>query len=93
MAVSGSVYRPNIDRVIDENNPFFGYVSTLERALEIVRDYELKTTTKFTVYKRTKDFGTAGKFTRANHANFKFSREMSNYCLIAPQGQNPRRHI
>jgi hypothetical protein len=38
-----------------ENNPFLGYVNSFERALEIVKEYELKTTTKFTVYKRSKN--------------------------------------
>ena len=55
--------RPSIDHLV-ENNPFLGYVNSFERALEIVKEYELKTTTKFTVYKRSKNFGSAGKFTR-----------------------------
>ena len=36
-------------------------VNSLENALEVVKDYELRTTTKFTVYKRSKDFGATGK--------------------------------
>ena len=27
----------NIDNIVDEKNPFFGYVNSLERALELVR--------------------------------------------------------
>ena len=35
--------------VIDENNMFNGYVDKREKVLD-ARDYELRTTTKFTVY-------------------------------------------
>jgi hypothetical protein len=42
----------------------------LKGALEIVKEYELKTTTKFTVYKRSENFGSAGKFT---HVIWKFN--------------------
>ena len=55
----------NIDNIVDEKNPFFGYVNSLERALELVKDYENATTTKFTVYTKTKNFGRAGEFTAA----------------------------
>ena len=55
----------NIDNIVDEKNPFFGYVNLLERALELVKDYENATTTKFTVYTKTKNFGRAGEFTAA----------------------------
>ena len=53
MAVSGSVYRPNIDRVIDENNPFFGYVSTLERALEEAMNLKRRPNSPFIKRRRT----------------------------------------
>jgi hypothetical protein len=56
-----SVFHSDIDN-LGQNNPFCGFVHSFERALEIVKEYELKTTTKFTVYKRSKDFGKAGKF-------------------------------
>ena len=55
----------NIDNIVDEKNPFFGYVNSLERALELVKGYENATTTKFTVYTKTKNFGRAGEFTAA----------------------------
>ena len=84
MAVSRSVHKPNIDNVIDENNPFFGYVRTLERALEIVRDYELKTTTKFTVYKKRRTLELLESSRAQNMQTvFKFSHEMSNYVLFS----------
>ena len=54
------MFRPSIDNLID-TNPFFGFVHSLERALDIVKEYEIKTTTKFTVYKRSKNFGRVGK--------------------------------
>ena len=54
---------------VDKENPFFGYVSSLERALEIVRDYEIATTTKFTVYTKTKHFGAACKLHAVLRAN------------------------
>ena len=50
------LFHPNIDN-LTENNAFCGFVHSIERALQIVKEYELKTTTKFTVYKRSKDFG------------------------------------
>ena len=31
----------NIRCVIDETNPFYGYVDTIGKALHVVRDYEL----------------------------------------------------
>lgn len=36
------------------------YVDSLEDALGIVQDYELRTTTKFTIYKKSKEFGNTG---------------------------------
>jgi IMP cyclohydrolase len=66
---ASNLHTPNIDNIVDEENPFFGYVSSLERALEIVRDYEIATTTKFTVYTETKHFGAAGKLHTALRAN------------------------
>ena len=39
---ASNLHTPNIDNIVDEENPFFGYVSSLERALEIVRDYEMR---------------------------------------------------
>ena len=56
------LHKPNFDTIINKENPFFGYVSTLERALELVRDFENATTTKFTVFTKTKNFGATGKF-------------------------------
>ena len=38
------------------------YADSLENALGIVRDYELRTTTKFTIYKKLKAFGNTGTF-------------------------------
>ena len=61
----------NIDNIVDKKKiRFFGYVNSLERALELVKDYENATTTKFTLYTKTKNFGRAGEFTAAVlHAN------------------------
>ena len=61
MEENAEAVRVNIHEVIDENNMFNGYVDTLKKALDVVRDYELRTTTKFTVYKKIAAFGTAGK--------------------------------
>ena len=38
------------------------YADSLENALGIVQDYELLTTTKFTIYKKSKAFGNTGTF-------------------------------
>ena len=39
------------------------YADSLENALGIVQDYELRTTTKFTIYKKSKAFGNTGSLT------------------------------
>lgn len=59
--MESNLHTPNIDNIIEEN-PFFGYVNSVERALDVVRDYENATTSKFTVYSKSKNFGAAGKF-------------------------------
>ena len=41
---------------------FTGYTSTLEKALELIKEYEIATTSRFVVYKQTKDFGMSGKY-------------------------------
>lgn len=38
------------------------YADSLENALGIVKGYELRTTTKFTIYKKSKAFGNTGTF-------------------------------
>ena len=38
------------------------YADSLENALGIVQDYELRTTTKFTIYKKSKAFGNTGLY-------------------------------
>ena len=45
---------------IDGKNAFNGYANTIEDVLDAVKDYELQTTTKFTIYKKTKAFGRSG---------------------------------
>lgn len=58
--MEGSTYlhNPNIETTLNEENPFFGYVNSSERALELVRDFENATSTKFTVYTKTKTLET-----------------------------------
>ena len=46
------------DFSITEN---YGYVDSLEKVQRIIRDHELNTTTKFSLYKAPKDFGRKGK--------------------------------
>ena len=53
---------PNIETILNEETPFYGYVNSLERALELVKDFENATTTKFTVFTKTKNFGATGKW-------------------------------
>ena len=51
------------------------YVNSLEDALDIVKDYELRTTTKFTVYKKSKAFGATGMLI---HIQFKHTSHVIN---------------
>ena len=64
MCMEGStlshLHIPKFDAIVNEENPFLGYVSSLERALELVWDFENVTTTKSTVFTKTKDFGATG---------------------------------
>lgn len=45
------------------------YVHSLEDALGIVQDYELRTTTKFTIYKKSKEFGNTGTLVQNNRTS------------------------
>ena len=45
---------------VDGKNSLHGYANTIEDVLDAVKDYELQTTTKFTIYKKTKAFGRSG---------------------------------
>ncbi len=67
--MEGHLHIPNIDNIINKENPFFGYVNSLERALELVSDFENATTMKFTVFTKTKNFGATGKFLAVLRAN------------------------
>lgn len=71
---------PKIDNIVNEENPFFGYVSSLEKALELVRDFENATTTKFTVFTKTKSFGATGKM--------RFEREYLKYSTVMMQSSH-----
>ena len=78
---------PKFDAIINEENPFFGYVSSLERALELVRDFENATTTKFTVFMKTKDFGATGELnTRLRRLCARIFKLLSRLCrtLVRP---------
>ena len=41
-------------------NPFYGYVDSLEEAMLLLKKYEQETTTKFSCYKSDKMFGSGG---------------------------------
>ena len=55
-----SEYPQPIENIL-EDKLLYGYTSTLEDALDAVKQYELRTTTKFTIYKKTKAFGSSGR--------------------------------
>ncbi len=40
---------------------YFGYVHTVEEAMAVMKQYELDTTTRFSCFKSSKDFGSTGK--------------------------------
>ncbi len=40
---------------------YFGYVHTVEEAMVVMKQYELDTTTRFSCFKSSKDFGSTGK--------------------------------
>lgn len=46
----------------NSTNKYSGYVSNVEEAMEVIREYELKTTTKYFCFKADKMFGQGGKF-------------------------------
>ena len=45
----------------ESNSPYVGYVDSVEDALDVLREYELKTTTQFRSHKVDKTFGNRGK--------------------------------
>ncbi|CAB3999988.1 Calcium-responsive transcription factor [Paramuricea clavata] len=53
-----SEYPQPIENIL-EDKLLYGYTSTLEDALDAVKQYELRTTTTFTIYKKTKAFGSS----------------------------------
>ena len=44
-------------------NKYSGYVASVEEAMALVKEYELKTTTRFSCFKADKMFGSGGKIT------------------------------
>ena len=48
----------NFDFAFSEH---YGFVDSLEKVERIIRDHELSTTTKFSLFKATRDFGRRGK--------------------------------
>jgi hypothetical protein len=40
---------------------YFGYVHTVNEAMAVMKQYELDTTTRFSCFKSSKDFGSTGK--------------------------------
>ena len=42
-------------------NKYSGYVATIEEAMKLIREYELKTTSKFSCFKADKTFGQGGE--------------------------------
>jgi hypothetical protein len=40
---------------------YFGYVHTVEEAMAVMKQYELGTTTRFSCFKSSKNFGFTGK--------------------------------
>ena len=42
-------------------NKYLGYVASVEQAMKLIREYELKTTSKFSCFKAEKTFGQGGE--------------------------------
>jgi len=43
------------------DNPYFGTAGSMETALQLVKEYEIATTSKFVVFKQSHDFGKSSK--------------------------------
>ena len=48
-------------KLIDSSNEYTGFVESIETAFDLMKKYELETTTKFSSYKSDQIFGRRGK--------------------------------
>lgn len=51
-------------------SPYFGTCSSMESALQLVKEYEIATTSRFVVFKQSHDFGKASKYLFSSWINF-----------------------
>lgn len=52
-------------------NKYLGYVASVEQAMKLVREYELKTTSKLSCFKAEKTFGQGDPFAKSRKVYFK----------------------